>query len=182
MRDQTRQILMLVAVLATIAVNGLANALPINGLTTGEISDSFDTLFVPAGYVFSIWGLIYLGLLAYAVYQALPSQRGNSRLQSIAVPFLVASVANMTWIFLWHYQVFTLTLVAMVTLLLSLIAIYCRLRTDGASINSGERWFVGLPFSIYLGWISVATIANTQDVLYSLGWKGFGVSDDLAGA
>ena len=76
-KDTIRQIVVVVAVLATIVVNGLANTLPINGLTTGEISDQFEVYFVPAGYVFSIWGLIYLGLLAYAVYQVLPAQKEN---------------------------------------------------------------------------------------------------------
>lgn len=178
MNDTLRQVLIVVAVLATIAVNGLANALPLNGLTTGQISDGFDTLFVPAGYVFAIWGLIYLGLLVYAAYQALPSQRDDSRLKSMAVPLLIASVANMSWIFLWHYQVFTLTIVAMVTLLLALITIYLRLRRGTATVSLGERWLVRLPFSVYLGWVSVATIANAQDVLYSLHWNGFGLSDE----
>lgn len=177
MSDKTRQSLIAIAVLVTLAVNGLANALPINGVTTGEVSDSFDTLFVPAGYAFSIWGLIYLGLIAYAIYQAFPSQRANPRLQAIAIPFLIASAANPVWIFLWHYRLFTLTLVAMVTLLLSLITVYRRLRPENGLVPAGERWLVRLPFSIYLGWISVATIANAQDVLYWWGWDGFGISD-----
>lgn len=177
MSNRLRQLLILLAVLATISVNALANALPINGVTTAEVSGSFDTLFVPAGYVFSIWGLIYLGLLAYAIYQALPVQLENRRLHAIAGPFLIASVANIAWIFLWHYMIFPLTLVAMLALLISLIIIYQRLRRDHPDISAGERWLVRRPFSIYLGWISVATIANVQDVLHYLGWRGFGLSD-----
>ena len=82
MKDLVRQIIVILTVIATITINILANALPLNGLNTGEISDQFLVLFVPAGYVFSIWGLIYIGLIAYAIFQALPSQRENPRLRS----------------------------------------------------------------------------------------------------
>ncbi len=101
-KDRVRQILVVLAVLAMITVNILANALPINGQNTGEISDRFDVFFVPAGYVFSIWGLIYLGLLAYAVYQALPAQAENPTLRSIGYLFVLSCLANIAWIFLWH--------------------------------------------------------------------------------
>ena len=177
-RNLVRQILVVVAVIATIVVNGLANALPINGQNTGDISDRFDVFFVPAGYVFSIWGLIYVGLIAYAVYQVLPSQRDNTRLRSIDVPFYVASAANITWIFLWHYEYFPLTLAAMLVLLASLIVIYLRLDIGRRQPPAGERWLVHLPFSIYLGWITVATIANVTTLLDYLGWNGFGVSEE----
>lgn len=177
MNNTLRQILVVIAVLAVIGVNVAANALPINGLNTGQISDRFDILFVPAGYVFSIWGLIYLGLLAYAIYQALPVQADNPRLQSIGGLFLLSSVANIAWIFLWHYLLFPGTLIAMITLLLSLIGIYVRLRRTNEKVGRAERWLVRVPFSIYLGWISVATIANVTQVLYYLDWNGFGISE-----
>jgi len=175
-KDLTRQILIVVAVVATIVVNGLANALPINGLQTGEISDSFPVYFTPAGYVFAIWGLIYLGLLAYAVYQALPAQRQSPRLRSIRTLFLVGSLANIAWILLWHYQFFPLTLVAMLMLLGTLIGIYLRLRIGRTSPPLVERLTVDLPFSIYLGWITVATVANVTSLLDYLNWDGFGIS------
>ncbi len=174
-RDTLRQIVVVVSVLATIVVNTLANALPLNGLQTGEISDRFPIFFVPAGYVFSIWGVIYLGLLAYAVYQALPSQRDNARLRDIAAPFLVASAANIAWIFLWHYERFPATLVAMAALLLSLIVVYLRLGTGRVRVSTAERWAVRVPFSIYLGWITVATVANVTQVLYYIRWDGWGI-------
>ncbi len=177
-KDLTRQILIVVAVVATIVVNGLANALPINGLQTGEISDSFPVYFTPAGYVFAIWGLIYLGLLAYAVYQALPAQRQSPRLRSIRTLFLVGSLANIAWILLWHYQFFPLTLVAMLVLLGTLIAIYLRLRIGRTSPPLVERLTVDLPFSIYLGWITVATIANVTALLSYWNWTGFGVNEE----
>ncbi len=172
-----RQILVIIAVVATIIVNGLANALPINGMGTGDISDQFNVLFVPAGYVFSIWGVIYLGLIAYAVYQALPSQRDNARLRSIDVPFYISSLANITWIFLWHYLRFGWTIVAMLVILLSLITIYRRLNTGISAPPFGDHWLVQFPFAIYLGWITVATIANMTVLLDVIGWGQFGLSD-----
>jgi benzodiazapine receptor len=171
-RDTLRQIITVIGVVATIAVNGLANALPLNGRETGAISDQFPIYFVPAGYVFSIWGLIYLGLIAFAVYQALPAQRENPRLRSIGWLFVLASAANIAWIFLWHYEVFPATLVVMLVLLASLIAIYLRLGTGRTSVSRAETWLVRVPFSIYLGWITVATIANATQLLYFLGWNG----------
>jgi len=176
-KDVVRQAVNVLAVVAVIVVNGLANALPLNGLTTGEISDRFQVYFVPAGYVFSIWGLIYLGLLAFAVYQALPAQRDNPRLRRIGYLFAGSCLANIAWLFLWHYEQFVLTLLAMVALLLLLIAIYLRLGIGRAAVSPAERWLVHVPFSIYLGWITVATIANVTTVLDYLGWSGWGISD-----
>lgn len=164
----------MLAALATITVNILANALPINGLNTGEISDRFEILFVPAGYVFAIWGLIYIGWLVYAVFQALPSQAENPLLARIAPWFWVSSLANMGWIFLWHYQVFPFTLVLMAVILVSLLAINRIL----AGVEGVAKWTVKLPFSVYLGWISVATVANATQLLYYLGWSGWGVAPE----
>lgn len=175
-RDTLRQVLVLVAALTTIVFNIAANILPLNDLNTGEISDRFDIYFVPAGYVFSIWGLIYLGLIAYAIYQVLPAQAENPRLRSIGYIFILSCIANIVWLFLWHYEVFEFTLVAMLVLLGSLIAIYLRLGIGRSEVSSVEKWAVHVPFSIYLGWITVATIANTTQLLYYLGWDGWGIS------
>jgi len=169
----------ILATLVTITINGLANALPLNGLNTGEISDRFDVFFVPAGYVFSIWGLIYLGLLAYSIYQLLPSQRSNPDLDHIAGLYVLTSIFNIAWLFLWHYERFTLTIFMMVGLLLSLIAIYLRLGIGLKIASDSMRWFVHLPFSIYLGWISVATIANASQLLFYLGWQGGGIAPQI---
>src|SRR5512143_384327 len=97
-RNIFAQVINILAVIATIAINGLANALPLNGLNTGEISDRFQVYFVPAGYVFSIWGLIYLGLILFAIYQALPAQRSNPRLRLVDTPFVLSCLANMVWL------------------------------------------------------------------------------------
>jgi benzodiazapine receptor len=177
-RDSLRQWVNLLAVMVAIVINGLANALPLNGQTTGEISDRFQVYFVPAGYVFSIWGLIYVGLIAFAVYQALPSQRNNPRLRRIDYLFALSCVANVAWLFFWHYEVFPLTLVAMLALLLLLIAIYLRLGIGRAQVSTAEKWLVHVPFSIYLGWITVATIANVTSLLDYLNWSGWDISPE----
>ena len=170
------QIITILATLLTIVVNGLANALPINGQGTGEISDRFAVLFVPAGYVFSIWGLIYLALIAYTVYQVLPAQRDNHLLKKIAPAYWIGSAANTIWIFLWHYEVFPLTVVFMVAILAALLFIYRQFSEAKSDLNRNQKLFIKLPFSIYLGWISVATIANVAQVLFYLNWGGWGIS------
>ncbi|MBN1584327.1 MAG: tryptophan-rich sensory protein [Anaerolineae bacterium] len=172
-------ILNVIALLATLAVNGLANTLPLNGKNTGAISDGIPSLFTPAGYVFAIWGLIYLGLAAYAVYQVLPVKRDKSFVARIGYWFIISSIFNIVWLFLWHYEQFFLSLLAMVGLLGSLLILYVRLGIGRGASSIGDRLLVHLPFSIYLGWISVATIANVSTVLVVLGWNGFGLSPAL---
>ena len=176
MKDTLRQISVILTIIATIVVNVLANALPINGQNTGAISDRFQVYFVPSGYVFSIWGIIYIGLIAYAIFQALPAQRENPRLRSTGWWVSLGGLANITWIFLWHYEQFPLTLIAMLVLLATLIITYLRLGTGRSKVSKAETWAVRVPFSIYLGWITVATIANVTDLLYFLKWDGFGIS------
>jgi benzodiazapine receptor len=178
-KDLVRQISVVIAVAATLVVNALANILPLNGQNTGEISDRFKVYFVPAGYVFSIWGLIYIGMILFAVYQALPSQRHNPRLQRTGYWFVFSCLANIIWLFLWHYNQFPLTLLAMLSLLASLIIIYLRLGIGQVDVSPGERWLVHLTFSVYLGWVSVATIANVTDVLDYLGWNGWGIASPV---
>lgn len=169
----------LVSVMGALAVNFLSNALPLNGRTTASISDQFPTLFVPAGYVFAIWGVIYLGWIAFAVYQALPAQRVHSRLQRIGWLFGLANLANAAWLFAWHYEQVFLSVLIMLALLLLLGTIYRRLDIGRARVAARERWFVDLPFSLYLGWISVATIANVSVWLYSYRWDGWGLRPEF---
>ncbi|MFO7918656.1 MAG: TspO/MBR family protein [Anaerolineae bacterium] len=166
------------ALIAMLVVNGLANALPINNLTTGEISDRFDVYFVPAAYVFSIWGLIYVALILFTIYQVLPSQRQNPRLGRIGYLFAFSCLANMTWLFFWHYELFALSLVAMFALLITLITIYLRLDIGRAFVSPTEKWLVDVPFSLYLGWITVATIANVTSFLDYINWGGWGISPE----
>jgi hypothetical protein len=177
-KDKTRQFVNVAATLLVIVVNALANALPLNGLNTGVISDQFKVYFVPAGYVFSIWGVIYLGLIAFAVYQALPAARANPRLRRLGWWYALGCLANSAWIFLWHYEVFPLTLLVMLVLLVSLIASYLRLNVGREKVGAAEKWATHVPFGIYLGWISVATIANATDVLDYVGWNGWGLAPE----
>ena len=179
MKDFLRQVLVLLSTIGVIIVNGLASTLPLNNQTTGEISDQFDVYFVPAGYVFAIWGLIYVALIAYSIYQLLPSQRENPRQRSTGWLYVLSCIANVAWLFLWHYEYFVWTLLAMVALLLLLIAIYLRLGTGRTRVSAAETWLLRVPFSIYLGWITVATIANVTSVLDYLNWNGWGLSPEL---
>lgn len=178
-RDVLRQIAVVVSVLATIVFNGLANALPLNGLNTGEISDRFAVYFVPAGYVFAIWGLIYIGWLAFAVYQALPAQRANPRLRQAGWLFAASGLANTAWLACWHYEQFVLSVAVMLALLGLLIAVYLRLEIGRATVSRVEGWCVDVPMSVYLGWISVATIANITSTLYFLEWGGWGIAPQV---
>jgi hypothetical protein len=173
------RILNFVSLILTLTVNGLANALPINNMSTGDVSDSFNALFTPAGYVFAIWGLIYIALTAFAVYQILPSQKDNTRIDRIGPWFILANLFNAAWIFAWHYLQFVLSLAFMLALLISLLAIYLRLGIGITKTTPKDRWFLEVPFSTYLGWISVATIANVSVVLLDLNWDGFGLTETV---
>ncbi len=173
----------LLGFLGTVVINGLANAIPLNNKTTGELSDQYPNLFVPAGLTFSIWGLIYLLLAIFAIYQLIYALRKNTQsasfLERIGMLFFVSSVANIGWIFAWHYEIVPLSLLIMLILLGSLIAIYVRLNIGRAESTKAEKYLVHLPFSIYLGWITIATIANATALLVHLNWNRFGLSEQF---
>lgn len=169
----------LISLVFTIVVNALANALPINNRTTGEISDSYPVLFTPAGYVFAIWGLIYLSLIGFAIYQILPSQQKNPLINRIGGWFIAANLFNGIWIFAWHYGLIPLSMLVMIGLLISLLAIYLRLGIGVQETSPADRALIHFPFSLYLGWISVATIANASVLLYTLNWNGFGITPEV---
>jgi hypothetical protein len=173
------QSLNVAAFILTIAVNGLASAVALNGRTTAEVSDLYPTLVTPAGYVFAIWGVIYVLLLIFVIFQALPSQREKPFLRSISVFFVLSSVLNVSWLLLWHYDQIALSVVLMFALLATLITIYLRLNIGKAAVSWKEKACVHLPFSVYLGWITVASIANVAAALVSVQWDGFGLTGDL---
>lgn len=170
--DTVRQLSNIFALGAVLTINALANILPINGQTTGEISDSFNSLVTPAGYVFSIWGVIYALLAAFAVYQALPAQKNNLRLRTLGYAFVWSCVFNFSWIIVWHYNLYLLSLVCMLGILASLIICYQRLGTGQTEVSRAEYFAVRLAFSVYLGWITAATILNITVVLLSFGITG----------
>lgn len=180
MSTRTLQILNVLGFVLVITMNTLANTLPINGYTTGELSDRFPNLFVPAGFTFSIWGLIYLLLLAFVIYQARSWWKPEAKVdfvQTIGPWFFISCLANASWILAWHYLLTPLSLVIMLLILSSLVIIYRRLRIGEPVTSSAERWLVHVPFSIYLGWITVATIANITTVLVDQGWAGGSIGE-----
>ncbi|MGE5249954.1 MAG: tryptophan-rich sensory protein [Bacteroidota bacterium] len=178
-KDTLRQTANILSVLLALVVNVLSNALPLNGQNTGEISDRFKVFFVPAGYVFAIWGVIYIGWIAFAVYQALPAQKANPRLRRLGYLFAISNLFNAAWLFCWHYNQFGLSVLVMLGLLGLLIASYLALNVNRSPASTAEKWCVDYPFSTYLGWVSVAAIANITDYLYYIGWTGSGISPQL---
>jgi hypothetical protein len=172
----------LIAFVATVIINSLANALPLNGLDTGELSDAIPNLFVPSGLTFSIWAVIYLLLLSFVVYQIVRSAQNSAKqeyLDQIGPWFMISCAANIAWIFAWHWQQIAVSLIIMLLLLASLLMIYLRLKTGIEKVTKEKWFFIQLPFSVYLGWITVATIANVTALLVTAGWNGFGISEAL---
>jgi hypothetical protein len=169
----------ILAAIITIVVNALAVLLPLNGKTTQELSDALPNLFVPAGITFSIWGIIYILWIVFAIYQARDFFKKEETemlfLHKITFLFILSCVANSAWIFFWHYQYVGLSLLMMIVLLFSLLAIYIRLNIGRSAVTMTEKLCVHVPFSVYLGWITVATIANVTAFLVSLHWDGWGI-------
>jgi hypothetical protein len=175
-----RMIVSICAVLAyigMISVNALANILPINNVTTGGVSDSYPNLFAPAGITFSIWGVIYLLLAGHAVFQLVERNNGKHQpfLEKVNRYFLLSSVINIMWIFAWHYRYIGISVLLMIALLFSLIRIADLINAEKITLR--EKLFVKVPFGVYFGWITIATIANIAASLVSVGWNGFGFTD-----
>ena len=172
----------LISFLLMIAVNALANILPLNGLTTGDAANRYPNLFTPAPITFAIWGVIYLALTFYVVFQLLPGKAQTDRarqtvLEKIGKLFIFSSIMNAAWIFTWHYQLIPLSMVVMVLILVSLMRIGWLLREPHCS--PAEEVALRIPFGLYFGWITVATIANAAVLLVSLGWDGFGIAQPV---
>ncbi|WP_313247748.1 TspO/MBR family protein [Sporosarcina ureae] len=184
MKQKKTSILLRVAIVITYAImitaNALANIIPLNGQTTGELSDKYGNLFTPAGFTFSIWSVIYLLLLFHVIYQLGLFQEKKKKknpqlLSQVGIWFCISSVLNASWIFLWHYEYLLLSVIVMLLMLLTLIKI--NTITFDASLTRREAFFIKLPFSIYFGWITIATIANITAFLVSIEWDGLGLSD-----
>jgi hypothetical protein len=173
----------LVGFVVVVVVNALATSIPLGGMTTGQLSDLYPNLFVPAGLTFSIWGIIYLLLGIYVVYGLIFSGRksepSNSFMEKVGILFLISCIANAGWIFSWQYRVLPLSLVCMLILLLSLIFMYRQLNVGRSKARSSEKYLVHLPMSIYLGWISIATIANVTALLVYYKWNRFGIDEQV---
>ncbi len=154
---------------AMIFVNYLAEALPLNNKTTGELSNSYPNLFVPAGITFSIWGVIYLLLLIFCIVQFRKSY--IAIIKSTGLWFWLSCVFNISWIFSWHYRLLPLSLLVMICLLACMIIINYRLK----ELPSG---LVKATFGIYLGWLCIAAIANVTVLLVHYDWRGWGISEE----
>jgi len=167
--------------LGVIAVNALANILPINGYNTGQISAFYPNAFVPAGFTFSIWGVIYLLLLYYTIgftYYTLKQEqypKAFAFIERINIYFLLTCVFNMTWILAWHYLQIELSLVIMLLFLITLIQLFLKSSTIVHELTTTQKFILQTPFIVYLGWISVATIANSTALLVAYQWNGFGM-------
>jgi len=168
-------VLNLVSVIFALTLNFLAVTLPINNKTTGELSDAYPNLFVPAGFTFSIWGIIYLLMIFFLVYQAWQYRKNvketTSNILTIGPWFFISGLANGLWILAWHYELVWLSLCIMLVILYSLIKVYLALDQNRPH-TFGDNLSIRVFFSVYLGWISVATIANVTTLLVSIGWVG----------
>jgi len=169
----------LLAFALTVLVNGLAGGTTfLGGKLTSEISDANPTLITPAGYVFSIWSVIYVLLGVFVVFQLLYSQKEKGFHERIGWLFVVSCLLNIVWLFLWQYEYLSISVVLMFMLLATLIAIYLRLNIGKSTVPLREKLAVHMPFSVYLGWITIASIANVAVTLVSVGWDGFGISQE----
>ena len=162
-----------------IAFNNIANKLPLGGVTQKELSAAYQILLTPAGYVFAIWGLIYLGLTAYIILQSRPSRRDDPRLRALDLPFRLSCLCNVLWLTAWHYRYVAISLIVMLGLLGSLILAYIRLDKDRHKHSAPSQWFVSQTFSIYLGWVSLATLLNVSVLFYVNGWNGAPLSPEI---
>jgi len=184
MKDKKYTLLYIVNALAyaaMVAVNALANILPINNIGTGAVSDSYPNLFAPAGITFSIWGVIYLLLLLFVLYSfgAIKGKSGCSTdaVNRIKMCFALSSIANTAWIFAWHYQKIGISLILMLVIFAALTLAYVRINSK--ALTKKERAFVRVPFSVYYGWITIALIANITTYLVSIDWNGFSISQPI---
>lgn len=175
------KILVTLTYLVMIAANAAANALPLNGRNTGEVSQAYSNLFTPAGVTFSIWGVIYLLLGAHVLYQLglfrdrPDTPADTALLNRVGLLFSLSSLANTAWIFAWHYDLIPLSALLLVTILTLLAMIVTTLRR--ANLTGRQRWFIGVPFSVYFGWSTVAVVANVTVLLVYWKWNGFGIAE-----
>jgi len=178
--DRVRQIITTIAVIGSILINTLSNFFPIRGQNVGEIANTrfANVLIIPASYAFAIWGLIYLGLIGFVVYQFLPPSQQHPQLKRISYLLVGACIAQAAWIYLFQAFAFWWSVLAMLAILGCLIAIYLILKDSPRSHARTERWLLRYPFSIYMAWISVATIVNVASALYDQAWNGWGLSSE----
>jgi translocator protein len=173
---KTLRWLNLVAFVLVIAMNWASSNLQINGNTVASVSDGIPSLFTPAGYVFAIWGIIYLALGAFVIYGVSKKQADNQLIDRIGPWFVINSLLNMVWLVSWLMEWWLVSLVIIALMLVTLVIVYLRLNAFREDVSGKDFWFVLFPFSIYLAWISVATIANTSIIFVANGITSLGVT------
>ncbi len=181
MQKKSNVLLNFLGLILVIVVNALANILPINGMNTGQISGFYPNYFVPAGFTFGIWGIIYFLLIGFVITSfVIVFGKSNDAMiatvQSISFPFQITCLLNAGWIIAWHYLQLGLSVVIMIALLVFLIKIFSRIKNQISLSSKMYSFWLHQPFFVYLGWISVATIANITALLVGIGWQGGVVS------
>lgn len=176
--DLVRQVTILAAIIGSIVINTISNFFPPDGIDMATLSDRLfpSVQILPANYAFAIWAPIYLGLIAFGLYQAQPTQRHNPSLQRGGYRLVFACISQCAWIYLFLTRLFPLSVVAMLGILLPLIVLYQRLEIGQHHVSPTEQWFIQIPISIYLGWITVAIVVNAALALYSINWGGWGIT------
>ena len=183
LKKQLFQVGNIAGYIATVVVNFLAIGLPLNNKTTQQLSDALPNLFVPAGITFSIWSVIYILLGIFAIYQAKDLIKSDKEdlpfLEKISFFFILSSIANVAWIFFWHYEQVAVSLIVMIVLFISLLMVYLRLDIGKSEVPKHEKYFIHVPISVYFGWITTATVANVTALLVALNWNGFGIAEEV---
>jgi len=185
MKSSTRTLILVntLAFIAVLVVNYLANALPLHGKNTGELSNQYPNLFTPAGLTFSIWGIIYLWLAVWIAYQIAAlfrpalAARVEPMIDKIGWLFVATCVFNVSWIFAWHWEQLILSVIIMLGFLVTLLRLNETMGVGRSKATNLEKWIAHWPFGIYQGWITVATIANVTALLVGNDWRGGGLSE-----
>lgn len=188
--DKLRQFLVVFTVVSVLVMNYLSQSLPFGGQTNGQVSDKYHTDFTPAGFAFSIWGLIYLGLTAFAVYQALPSQRTNPRFRAVGPLVILNGLLNCLWLPTFQNEYFLPSVLIILSMLFTAFGINLGLRLHKplepelahhrvSDVPAAEKWIARAPFGLYFGWLTVASIANVSVWLTAIGWDGWGLDTQL---
>lgn len=176
------QITNAIAFFATVFVNYLSNTGALNNTTIGKISRNLNSLFTPAGYAFSIWGLIYLFLFGFIIYQVRSlfiKVNNDDFILKIGPWFIISCLANSAWVFAWIYEYTGLSCIFIFTLLFSLLKIVMANNMQLTKVSKTRLAFLLLPFVVYSGWVAVASIANVSSYLVKINWGGFGIQPQL---
>lgn len=176
------QILNGIAFVSVVFINYLSNTGAMDGKTIGGVSDNIKSLFTPAGYAFSIWGIIYLLLLGFVIYQGrslFVKVKNDDFVLKIGFWFIISCIANSAWVFCWIYGYTGLSCICIFVLLISLLKIVVNNKMELFDASKSTIVFLWWPFVIYSGWVTVASIANVSSYLVKIDWNGFGISAEV---